>query len=95
MVSCHFYVQISISCICCVNILFGRQIGPFPAGVLLHSYLGSAEMVSGFANLGCYFSLSGFLTGMKSTKAKKMLKSVSRFYSLPVAFHLQKRKVDK
>ncbi|KAK3141732.1 hypothetical protein QOZ80_4BG0337640 [Eleusine coracana subsp. coracana] len=53
-----------------------KQIGPFPAGVLLHSYLGSAEMVSGFANLGCYFSLSGFLTGMKSSKAKKMLKSI-------------------
>jgi Tat protein secretion system quality control protein TatD with DNase activity len=47
--------------------LFGRQIEPFPAGVLLHSYLGSAEMVPGFANLGCYFSLPSFLTGMKST----------------------------
>ncbi|XP_062226520.1 uncharacterized protein LOC133924816 isoform X4 [Phragmites australis] len=53
-----------------------KQSGPFPAGVLLHSYLGSAEMVSGLANLVCYFSLSGFLTGMKSTKAKKMLKSI-------------------
>ncbi|TVT99701.1 hypothetical protein EJB05_54901, partial [Eragrostis curvula] len=52
------------------------EIGPFPAGVLLHSYLGSAEMVSGLANLGCYFSLSGFLTSMKTTKAKKMLKSI-------------------
>ncbi|PUZ48564.1 hypothetical protein GQ55_7G254800 [Panicum hallii var. hallii] len=53
-----------------------KQTGPFPAGVLLHSYLGSADMVSGLANLGCYFSLSGFLTGMKSTKAKQMLKSI-------------------
>lgn len=59
------------------NILVSRQTGPFPAGVLVHSYMGSAEMVSGLANLGCYFSLSGFLTGMKSTKAKQMLKSVS------------------
>jgi TatD DNase family protein len=57
-----------------------RQTGPFPSGVLLHSYLGSAEMVLGLANLGCYFSLSGFLTGMKSTKAKKMLKAVSRLF---------------
>ncbi|RLN35961.1 hypothetical protein C2845_PM03G29860 [Panicum miliaceum] len=32
-------------------------------------------MVPGLANLGCYFSLSGFLTGLKSTKAKQMLKS--------------------
>ncbi|CAL5015316.1 unnamed protein product [Urochloa decumbens] len=53
-----------------------KQTGPFPAGVLVHSYMGSAEMVSGLANLGCYFSLSGFLTGMKSTKAKQMLKSI-------------------
>ncbi|KAG8065924.1 hypothetical protein GUJ93_ZPchr0004g39956 [Zizania palustris] len=53
-----------------------KRTGPFPAGVLLHSYLGSAEMVSSLANLGCYFSLSGFLTDMKSTKAKKMLKSI-------------------
>lgn len=53
-----------------------KQTGPFPAGVLLHSYMGSAEMVSALANLGCYFSLSGFLTGMKSTKAKHVLKSI-------------------
>ncbi|XP_037478788.1 uncharacterized metal-dependent hydrolase BUsg_343 [Triticum urartu] len=53
-----------------------KHTGPFPAGVLLHSYLGSAEMVPGLANLGCYFSLSGFLTGMKSSKAKKMLKAI-------------------
>lgn len=53
-----------------------KQTGPFPAGVLLHSYMGSAEMASALANLGCYFSLSGFLTGMKSTKAKHMLKSI-------------------
>ncbi|KAM0925652.1 hypothetical protein ACQ4PT_004046 [Festuca glaucescens] len=53
-----------------------KRTGPFPAGVLLHSYLGSAEMVLSLANLGCYFSLSGFLTGMKSTKAKQMLKAI-------------------
>ncbi|KAF2935479.1 uncharacterized protein [Oryza sativa Japonica Group] len=56
-----------------------KRTGPFPAGVLLHSYLGSAEMVSSLEILGCYFSLSGFLTGMKSTKAKKMLKSVMKY----------------
>lgn len=33
-------------------------------------------MVSGFAKLGAYFSFSGYLTAMKSTKAKKMLKAV-------------------
>lgn len=52
--------------------------GPFPAGVLLHSFLGSAELVPEFAKLGAYFSFSGFLMSMKETKAKKMLKSVPR-----------------
>ncbi|MQL98654.1 hypothetical protein Taro_031366 [Colocasia esculenta] len=50
--------------------------GPFPAGLLLHSYLGSAEMVPEFTKHGAYFSFSGYLTTMKPQKAKKMLKMV-------------------
>ncbi|KAJ0668575.1 putative TatD family, metal-dependent hydrolase [Helianthus annuus] len=53
-----------------------KSLGPFPEGVILHSYLGSAEMVPEFAKLGAYFSFSGFLMAMKETKAKKMLKAV-------------------
>lgn len=53
-----------------------KSIGPFPAGVVLHSYLGSAEMVPEFSRLGAYFSFSGFLMSMKESKAKKMLKSI-------------------
>ncbi|XXG76401.1 hypothetical protein AAC387_Pa08g0761 [Persea americana] len=53
-----------------------QSAGPFPAGVILHSYLGSAEMVPGLAKLGAYFSFSGYLMSLKSQKAKKMLKSV-------------------
>ncbi|KAL1809054.1 hypothetical protein ACET3Z_026044 [Daucus carota] len=53
-----------------------RSLGPFPAGVILHSYLGSAEMVPEFAKLGAYFSFSGYLMSLKESKAKKMLKSV-------------------
>lgn len=55
-----------------------KSIGPFPAGVLLHSYLGSAELVPEFAKLGAYFSFSGFLMFLKDSKAKKILKSVPR-----------------
>lgn len=51
--------------------------GPFPAGFILHSYLGSAEMVPEFFKLGAYFSFSGFLMSMEEKKAKKMLKKVS------------------
>jgi len=43
---------------------------------MLHSYLGSAEMVPEFAKLGAYFSFSGFLMSMSEKKAKKMLKAV-------------------
>nr|XP_043626775.1 uncharacterized metal-dependent hydrolase YabD-like isoform X2 [Erigeron canadensis] len=53
-----------------------KSIGPFPEGVILHSYIGSAEMVPEFAKLGCYFSFSGHLMPMEETKAKKMLKAV-------------------
>lgn len=53
-----------------------KSTGPFPDGVILHSYLGSVEMVPELARLGAYFSFSGFLMSMKSQKAKKMLKAV-------------------
>lgn len=53
-----------------------KSIGPFPAGVVLHSYLGSAELVPEFSKLGTYFSFSGFLMSLKESKAKKILKSV-------------------
>ncbi|KAJ8467756.1 hypothetical protein OPV22_030308 [Ensete ventricosum] len=52
--------------------------GPFPAGVILHSYMGSAELVPGLAKLGSYFSFSGHLTSVKPEKAKEMLKSVPK-----------------
>ncbi|XP_019083854.1 PREDICTED: uncharacterized protein LOC104706057 isoform X2 [Camelina sativa] len=53
-----------------------KSMGPFPSGIILHSYLGSAEMVPEFAKLGAYFSFSGFLMSMSEKKAKKMLKVV-------------------
>lgn len=53
-----------------------QHVGPFPAGVILHSYLGSAEMVPEFAKLGAYFSFSGYLMSMKEQKAKKMLRTI-------------------
>ncbi|KAI4350391.1 hypothetical protein L6164_004850 [Bauhinia variegata] len=53
-----------------------KSMGPFPAGVILHSYLGSAEMVPEFSKLGAYFSFSGFTMSLKANKAKRMLKTV-------------------
>ncbi|XP_074269931.1 uncharacterized protein LOC141592935 [Silene latifolia] len=53
-----------------------KSTGPFPEGVILHSFLGSPEMVPQLASLGGYFSFSGFLMAMKPQKAKKLVKSV-------------------
>ncbi|XVE90360.1 hypothetical protein DITRI_Ditri20bG0071300 [Diplodiscus trichospermus] len=53
-----------------------KDIGPFADGLILHSYLGSVEMVPEFAKAGAYFSLSGFLMSMEAQKAKKMLKTI-------------------
>ncbi|KAJ8434909.1 hypothetical protein Cgig2_003348 [Carnegiea gigantea] len=53
-----------------------KAMGPFPYGVILHSFLGSAEMVPEFAKLGSFFSFSGFLMSMKPQKVKKLLKAV-------------------
>lgn len=53
-----------------------REMGPFPEGVILHSYLGSTELVKPLAKYGAFFSFSGFLTSMKSKKAEKMLREV-------------------
>ncbi|KAK9145577.1 hypothetical protein Sjap_005480 [Stephania japonica] len=53
-----------------------QSVGPFPHGAILHSFMGSAEMVPSLAKLGAYFSFSGFLFSMKQQKAKKMLKMV-------------------
>uniref|UniRef100_A0A803LKV0 Uncharacterized protein n=1 Tax=Chenopodium quinoa TaxID=63459 RepID=A0A803LKV0_CHEQI len=53
-----------------------KEVGPFPDGVILHSYLGSAEMVPELARLGAYFSFSGHLMPMESQKARKLLKVV-------------------
>lgn len=68
----------SVHCVRAFGDLLGimKSIGPFPEGVILHSYLGSAEMVPEFAKLGAYFSFSGFLMDMKESKAKKMVKAV-------------------
>ncbi|MCO5606842.1 hypothetical protein L7F22_061033 [Adiantum nelumboides] len=53
-----------------------KELGPFPHGVILHSFLGSAEMVQPLAKQGAFFSFSGFLTALSAKKAKKMLQEV-------------------
>ncbi|XP_027111898.1 uncharacterized protein [Coffea arabica] len=53
-----------------------KSLGPFPAGFLLHSYMGSAGLVPELANLGAYFSISGHLMPVEESKAKKILQAI-------------------
>jgi len=51
------------------------QHGPFPNGIVLHSWIGPAEMVDALAKIeGVYFSLSGHLTRMSKKKYEPMVK---------------------
>ncbi|VFQ89012.1 unnamed protein product [Cuscuta campestris] len=69
---------VSTHCVCAYGDLLEilKSEGPFPNGIILHSFLGPAEMVPEFAKLGAYFSFSGFLMSLKESKAKKMVRSV-------------------
>ena len=54
-----------------------NQHAPFPKGLILHSWIGPAEMVDSLAKLeGVYFSLSGHLTRMSKKKYEPMIKKV-------------------
>lgn len=54
-----------------------QQHAPFPQGLILHSWIGPAEMVDTLGKLhGVYFSLSGHLTRMSRKKYEPMVKRV-------------------
>jgi TatD DNase family protein len=60
---------------------FGRLLEIFqseklPAGFLLHSYGGPAEMVPGFAELGGYFSISGYFAREHKEKQREVFRKV-------------------
>ncbi|BDA41791.1 Uncharacterized metal-dependent hydrolase YabD [Coccomyxa sp. Obi] len=51
--------------------------GPFPAGLVLHSWAGSNEMVKQLARIeGVYFSLSGHSLRLSDQKLKAMLREI-------------------
>ncbi len=50
--------------------------GPFPAGVMIHSFTGPAEVVKGLLPLNAYFSISLTILRLKEGKAKALLKAI-------------------
>lgn len=53
-----------------------EEMGHFPAGIILHSYLGNQEQVKQLAKFGAYFSFSGFATSVKRQKAQQVWRAV-------------------
>ncbi|XP_017976055.1 PREDICTED: uncharacterized metal-dependent hydrolase YabD [Theobroma cacao] len=53
-----------------------KDIGPFPSGVILHSFQGPPEVVPELTKLGSYFSFSGHLMPLQENKARKVVKAV-------------------
>ncbi len=53
------------------------QAGPFPAGLVLHSWAGSAEVTRQLARIeGVYFSISGHTFNLSDKKLTPMLQQV-------------------
>ncbi|KAG7553769.1 TatD family [Arabidopsis suecica] len=67
-----------------------RSIGPFPAGVILHSFNGSAEVVPKLNELGAYLSFSGWFTYIDEKIGKKTLKSQFKVLELKALLLLVK-----
>ncbi len=62
-----------------------QQHGPFPQGLILHSWIGPAEMVDALAKFqGIFFSLSGHLTRMSKKKYEPMVKKAKLNFHLLV-----------
>jgi TatD DNase family protein len=50
--------------------------GPLPAGGVMHSYSGSAELVPRYARLGLYFSFAGIVTHDNAKRPRRALAAV-------------------
>ena len=50
--------------------------GPFPAGVLLHSFMGPVEVIKGLSKLNAYFSLSLSVLKLKEQRARDVIKAI-------------------
>ena len=70
----------------CIRATCVWQAGPFPAGLVLHSWAGSAEVTKQLAEIeGVYFSISGHTFNLSDKKLTPMLQQV-RLASLPYPF---------
>ena len=67
-------VPFAVHCVKCVHSVFEvlARHGPFSRGFLMHGYAGPPDYVSKFAELGAYFSISGYLFNLSLNRQKAM-----------------------
>lgn len=53
-----------------------KEMGPFPAGIILHAFMGNPEQVKQLVKYNAYFSFSGFATSLKRQKAQRVWREV-------------------
>ena len=53
-----------------------QEEGPYPAGVVLHSFVGPVEVVKGLARLNAFFSLSLSILRLKEDKARAVINGI-------------------
>lgn len=67
-----------------------QELGPFPAGLVLHAWAGPPEIVAPLAGIeGVHFSVSGHVTRLQLDKAAAMLKQV------PFVIHIESEKAQE
>lgn len=76
-------IPFSVHCIKCVQRVYAvlKEEGPFSSFFLMHGYSGPPDFVQKFADLGAYFSVSGYLFNL-SPKRRKAMEDTIRKYPL-------------
>jgi len=74
-IACEFARPVTIHCLHAWGPLLEtlQAFGELPPGVLLHSPGASAEVVRQLAEMGCYFSVSGYFGDMRKKKYREAL----------------------
>jgi TatD DNase family protein len=94
-----------IHCIGAYGILLEllKRHAPFPAGFVLHSFSGSAELVQAFAKLGGYFSYAGNIChpnarktvlALQNTPLERLLFETDSPFQTPFPLHPQPNEPD-
>ena len=76
-------IPFSVHCVRCVPAVYSvlKEEGPFPSSFLMHGYAGPPDYVQKLADLGAYFSVSGYLFNL-SPKRRKAMEDTIRKYPL-------------